>query len=166
MRFRLLHGRHQPAGCPAGEGIISAVDGHTPVVEDDKDLAKMYPNRFKRIGDKPRPGDASVETKPEVITLKAVHKGAGKWDVFKVVDGVLTKEAINDEFLKKDEAKKMAAAGYDPESEEAPLDDEDEDEAPIKRGSTKSDDEDQDDDSDDDSDDEESDDEESDDDEE
>ena len=46
------------------------------------------------------------------ITLKAIHRGRGNWDVVKVINGVETEENVNEAFLKKAAAKEMEEAGW------------------------------------------------------
>lgn len=67
--------------------------------------------------DTPEAGSAVVGDSGDAgeTTLKAVHRGRGRWDVIKVVNGIETEETINEEFLLKDDAKALAAAGLDDE---------------------------------------------------
>jgi len=60
-------------------------------------------------------GEGSEGTGEPEITLKPVHRGQGRWDVVKVIDGVETEEVVNDGFLKKAGAQAMAEAGYQPD---------------------------------------------------
>lgn len=60
-------------------------------------------------------GGGEDDNADAIITLKAVNISGkpGEWDVVKVVDGEVTDEAVNEEFMNKKNADKMAKAGID-----------------------------------------------------
>lgn len=89
MKFRLTQGTHYEAGkrhdAPA-------------TVESARPLHEIFPRRFQLIEEQ-RPF-----IQEDVVQLKAVHKGAGRWNVINTSTG----EPINDGWLDKEEAKEMA----------------------------------------------------------
>ncbi len=126
-KFKVIAGKHR-----VKTGETTFVE-HTKgdVFSSNEDLDKIFRDKFERVrGGRSAPkapleppededkGDGGNEdNEAQAITLKAVHKGQGRWDVIKVVDGEETEEAVNEEFLKKDDAKALAEAGYQPEEE-------------------------------------------------
>jgi len=65
----------------------------------------------KEAGEESSADEEADEDQPE-ITLKAIHRGRGNWDVVKVINGVETEENVNEAFLKKAAAKEMEEAGW------------------------------------------------------
>lgn len=96
------------------------------IIITDKPLDQLFKNQFERLDDNARVRDsheggkgavpATSEPRPvgedgPKMTLAPVHRGRGRWDVCKVVDGVVTDESINDAFLTEEDAKAMVEAG-------------------------------------------------------
>ena len=58
--------------------------------------------------------DEEVDMSKPVISLKAERRGKNKYDVVKVIDGKITEEAINEEYVSKKEAIAMVKEGLNP----------------------------------------------------
>lgn len=125
FQFKLLAGKHF-------EGRVHAVAGD--VVESDSRLDLMFKNKFEILnppketaqkvkgsaggGKDPDPKAVTAPASNGVegsVTLKAKHMGKGRFDVLKVVNGKVTDETVNDDFLSKSDAEAMVAAGYQQE---------------------------------------------------
>ena len=119
MKYMLIGGPHYQGGKRYMPG---------DVVESDRALDEVFQGKFELIVEEPEekapeatPGKSPVrfqraappsqldkdeetdEESTRVPKLKAVHKGAGRWVVLNVETG----ERVNDEYLKKAEAKAM-----------------------------------------------------------
>jgi len=132
MKFLLKVGTHHIA-----KKIYKATDPRAErIIETDKDLELIFGSeRFEKIEDafvakkkkkKPAPVIAEDTTEEddddpedsdddddgddddEVITYKPKHRGGGRYDVLRLVDDVPDEDVINDEYLTKKEAAKLA----------------------------------------------------------
>jgi hypothetical protein len=126
MKFKLLAGRHSEGG-----KLYDATGRTRPIIESERDLEAIFGREhFLRL---PEDGSPVMEEEPEVlrpsnhkkppppppdpdegkeITLQAVRRGRGRYDVVKVVDGEPTDDCVNEEFLTRAQAEKMVEAGW------------------------------------------------------
>jgi hypothetical protein len=137
-KFKVLAGSHNGRSVD-GEPAKKYRKGD--IVVSDQDLDLMFQNKFEKVASgrkTPPPADVVEEPAADTtnadagdgagadntheagpgdaegeVTLLAKHRGQGRWDVVKVIDGVETEQMVNDGFLKKDAAKDMAAAGIE-----------------------------------------------------
>lgn len=93
----------QPEDTPLSSGadIDAIVNGETDSPDSNADVDTN--------------GNTGGEGDDPIITLKAVNVSGkpGQWDVVKVIDGEVTDEAVNEEFMNKKNATAMAKAGID-----------------------------------------------------
>ena len=109
MRFRVLAGLHRE-----GDKLFHKGD----IVESDKDLDEIFRNKFEAVTGSTRTRGVSIQESldkakgardddddvdPPAVTLKAIHKGGGRW----VVVNTETGEQVNEGYLKKPDAKAM-----------------------------------------------------------
>lgn len=92
---------------------VTDVEETTQETTEGSEVDEDTPETVEDVQDAPE--DDPEDPEDVETTLKAVHRGRGRWDVVKVVDGVETEETVNDEFLLKDDAKALAAAGLSEE---------------------------------------------------
>jgi len=122
MKFRVRAGKFT-----VRDGVEKRVYRKGDVVESDQPLNTIFKNAFETADDLRHRRRAPVEPVVEEdggkadaqeepvgkVTLRPVHRGGGRWDVVKVLDGVVTDETVNEVFLKKADAAVMAAAGVE-----------------------------------------------------
>ena len=127
-RFRLTAGTYSE-----GDKFYSAVGlnrkagDEVPIVESERELDKVFKNKFERIlsdeqtsakpvkppqvDDDDDDNDNNDDDDPKV-TLKAVKRKRGMWDVVMVVDGKETDDCVNNDFLSKADALARVKEGY------------------------------------------------------
>ena len=75
----------------------------------DRELDKLFPEKFVRVGG--RQATKIDDGGSDTVTLKAVNRGRGQWDVVKVIDGELTDQNVNEGFVNKKEADRLVKKG-------------------------------------------------------
>jgi len=127
MRFKLLNGNYFERN-KNGKRASQVKYEAGSVIESERELDKLFQNKFERLADieKQEPEKKVGRTRPpapkgpsddedggddkepvEPRPLAAKHKGGGRWDVYNTETG----KKINDSFLTKAEAFRMAEAG-------------------------------------------------------
>ena len=142
MKFKLLAGTHTEGDkFFSAVGLNKNRGDGMPIVESDRDLVAIFKHKFEKIHDSEThttdpddtdddliddddagdtdddvddtDDDEGQDAAARVITLKAVKRGTKMWDVVKVIDGNITDEAVNDDFLLKKDALKVVAKGFE-----------------------------------------------------